>query len=78
MRCVSLAATQMNQILRISQADMDVTVEAGVTRLQLAKALRNTGLMFPVDPGADATISLTCYFKALPPPPPAPVRQGGE
>ena len=31
-------------------------MEAGVTRLQLAKALRNTGLMFPIDPGADATL----------------------
>jgi len=53
---LSIDLTQMNKILRVSQADMDVTVEAGVTRLQLAKALRNTGLMFPVDPGADATI----------------------
>jgi len=53
---LAIDLTQMNKILRVSQADMDVTVEAGVTRLQLGKALRNTGLMFPVDPGADATI----------------------
>jgi D-lactate dehydrogenase (cytochrome) len=53
---LSIDLTQMNKILRVGQEDMDVTVEAGVTRLQLAKALRNTGLMFPVDPGADATI----------------------
>jgi D-lactate dehydrogenase (cytochrome) len=52
---LSIDLTQMNRILRVSQEDLDATVEAGVTRLQLAKALRNTGLMFPVDPGADAT-----------------------
>ncbi len=46
----------MNRILRVSVEDLDATVEAGVTRLQLGKALRNTGLMFPIDPGADATI----------------------
>jgi len=53
---LSIDLTQMNRIIRVSQEDMDVTVEAGVTRLQLGKALRSTGLMFPVDPGADATI----------------------
>ena len=52
--CIDLR--QMNRVLRVSAEDLDVTVEAGVTRLQLAKALRNTGLMFPIDPGADATI----------------------
>ena len=53
---ITIDLTQMNRILRVSQEDLDATVEAGVTRLQLAKALRNTGLMFPIDPGADATI----------------------
>jgi len=46
----------MNKVLRVSVDDLDATVEAGVTRLQLNKALSNTGLTFPVDPGADATI----------------------
>ncbi|HEX5071027.1 MAG TPA: FAD-linked oxidase C-terminal domain-containing protein, partial [Vicinamibacterales bacterium] len=53
---ISVDLRQMNRVLRVSQEDLDVTVEAGVTRLQLAKALQNTGLMFPIDPGADATI----------------------
>ena len=53
---ISLDLRELNRVLRVSPEDMDATVEAGVTRLQLAKALRNTGLMFPVDPGADATI----------------------
>jgi len=53
---ISLDMTQMNRVLRVSAEDLDATVEAGVTRLQLAKSLRNTGLMFPVDPGADATL----------------------
>jgi D-lactate dehydrogenase (cytochrome) len=47
---------QMNRVLRISTADMDATVEAGMSRMQLIKALDNTGLTFFVDPGADATI----------------------
>jgi D-lactate dehydrogenase (cytochrome) len=46
----------MNHVLRVSADDLDATVEAGVTRLQFAKTLRNTGLMFPIDPGADATL----------------------
>src|SRR5438477_10715776 len=53
---ITIDLREMNQIVRISVDDLDVTVEAGVTRLQLNKALNNTGLMFPVDPGADATI----------------------
>jgi D-lactate dehydrogenase (cytochrome) len=53
---ICLDLRQMNRVIRVSAEDMDVTVEAGVTRLQLGRALRNTGLMFPIDPGADATI----------------------
>src|SRR3990170_499533 len=53
---ITIDLREMNRVLRIGTEDLDVSVEAGVTRLQLAKALRNTGLMFPVDPGADATI----------------------
>jgi FAD/FMN-containing dehydrogenase len=53
---ITIDLGQMNKVLRVSTEDMDATVEAGVTRRQLNKALRNTGLMFTVDPGADATI----------------------
>src|SRR5512132_3129301 len=53
---ISLDLRQMNRVVRISVEDLDATVEAGVTRTQLNKALRNTGLQFPIDPGADATI----------------------
>jgi D-lactate dehydrogenase (cytochrome) len=53
---ISIDLREMKQVLRVSPEDLDATVEAGVTRKQLNAALRNTGLMFPVDPGADATI----------------------
>ena len=53
---ISIDCRELNRVLRISVEDLDATVEAGVTRLQLNKALRNTGLMFPIDPGADATV----------------------
>ena len=53
---ITVDMREMQRVIRISAEDLDATVEAGVTRLQLARALRNTGLMFPVDPGADATI----------------------
>jgi D-lactate dehydrogenase (cytochrome) len=53
---ICIDVRHMNRIVRVSAEDLDATVEAGVTRLQLGKALRNTGLMFPIDPGADATI----------------------
>jgi len=53
---ISVDLRQMNRVVRVGIEDLDATVEAGVTRLQLNKALRNTGLTFPIDPGADATI----------------------
>ena len=52
--CVDLS--QMNRIIAVHQDDLDCTVEAGVTRLQLNTHLRDTGLFFPIDPGADASL----------------------
>jgi len=53
---VTIDLSRMTRVLRVSTDDLDCTVEAGVTRKQLEKHLQSTGLMFPLDPGADATI----------------------
>jgi len=53
---VSIDLSRMNRVLRVSVEDLDATVEAGVTHRQLNKALANTGVVFWVDPGADASI----------------------
>ena len=53
---LSLDLSRMNRILRLNPEDLTVTVQAGVTRMQLNNEIRHTGLFFPIDPGADASL----------------------
>jgi len=53
---ICLDVGQMKDVVRVSTADLDCTVQAGVTRKQLNEHLRDTGLFFPIDPGADASL----------------------
>ena len=53
---VCIDMSQMNRVLTLNAEDLDVTVEAGVTRKQLNAHIKDSGLFFPIDPGADASI----------------------
>jgi D-lactate dehydrogenase (cytochrome) len=53
---VSIDVGRMNKVLAINAEDLTVTVQAGVTRKQLNEEIKSTGLFFPIDPGADATL----------------------
>ncbi len=53
---VSIDLSRMNRVLRVNAEDQTVTVQAGVTRMQLNREIKDTGLFFPIDPGADATL----------------------
>ena len=52
---ISIDLGQMNKIMAVNEADLDCRVEAGVTRKQLNEYIRDRGLFFPVDPGANAS-----------------------
>jgi D-lactate dehydrogenase (cytochrome) len=53
---ISIDVSRMDQVLSINAEDLTVTVQPGVTRKALNEAVKNEGLFFPIDPGADASL----------------------
>ncbi len=53
---ISIDVSRMNRLLSVDADDLTITVQPGITRKQLNEAIKDTGLFFPIDPGADASI----------------------
>src|SRR5690606_32998086 len=53
---ISVDVSRMNKVLTVNAEDLTVTVQPGVTRKQLNDEIKSTGLFFPIDPGADASL----------------------
>ncbi len=61
---ISIDMGRLNKVLSINSDDLTVTVQPGVTRKQLNEEIKSTGLFFPIDPGADATLGGMCATRA--------------
>jgi len=61
---ISIDVSRMNQVLQLNAEDLTVTVQPGITRKQLNEAVKSSGLFFPIDPGADASLGGMCATRA--------------
>ena len=61
---ISIDVSRMNKVLAVNPEDLTVTVQPGVTRKQLNDEIKSTGLFFPIDPGADASLGGMCATRA--------------